>query len=144
MRAIVTGGAGFIGSNLVDALVERGDDVYVLDDLSSGKRENVSDRATLQVGDIRRDADAAFERGTDHPRDELGARRGEERCLGPRDHVAASEQHLSQPLAERRPSRLARRDHVSPLSLQRRREELGLRRLPGAVEALERHEHEAA
>ena len=41
MRALVTGGAGFIGSNLVDALVERGDDVVVLDDLSTGKRENL-------------------------------------------------------------------------------------------------------
>ena len=41
MRALVTGGAGFIGSNLVDALVERGDEVVVLDDLSTGKRENL-------------------------------------------------------------------------------------------------------
>ena len=41
MRSIVTGGAGFIGSNLVDALLERGDEVTVLDDLSTGKRENV-------------------------------------------------------------------------------------------------------
>jgi UDP-glucose 4-epimerase len=41
MRAVVTGGAGFIGSNLVDALVERGDEVTVLDDLSTGKRENL-------------------------------------------------------------------------------------------------------
>jgi UDP-glucose 4-epimerase len=61
MRAIVTGGAGFIGSNLVDALLERGDEVHVLDDLSSGKRDNVDERATLHVGDIRADADAAFE-----------------------------------------------------------------------------------
>jgi UDP-glucose 4-epimerase len=37
----VTGGAGFIGSNLVDALLERGDEVTILDDLSTGKRENV-------------------------------------------------------------------------------------------------------
>jgi len=43
MRVLVTGGAGFIGSNLVDALVARGEDVLVLDDLSSGKRENLTD-----------------------------------------------------------------------------------------------------
>jgi UDP-glucose 4-epimerase len=41
MRALVTGGAGFIGSHVVDALVERGDEVRVLDDLSSGRRENL-------------------------------------------------------------------------------------------------------
>ena len=43
MRSLVTGGAGFIGSNLVDALVARGDQVVVLDDLSSGKRANLED-----------------------------------------------------------------------------------------------------
>ena len=53
MRAIVTGGAGFIGSNLVDALVARGDEAHVLDDLSKGSRENVSPGARLHVGDIR-------------------------------------------------------------------------------------------
>src|SRR3954471_17896593 len=42
MRALVTGGAGFIGSNLVDVLLERGDEVVVVDDLSSGKRENLA------------------------------------------------------------------------------------------------------
>jgi UDP-glucose 4-epimerase len=41
MKTLVTGGAGFIGSNLVDALVARGDDVAVIDDLSTGKRENL-------------------------------------------------------------------------------------------------------
>ena len=55
MRAIVTGGAGFIGSHVVDALVARGDEVVVLDDLSNGKRENVSEGATLVVTDIRDD-----------------------------------------------------------------------------------------
>jgi UDP-glucose 4-epimerase len=60
VRALVTGGAGFIGSNLVDALVERGDDTHVLDDLSNGRRENVHARATLHVGDIR-DPDAVFD-----------------------------------------------------------------------------------
>ena len=43
MHAVVTGGAGFVGSNLVDALVARGDEVTVIDDLSSGKREQVND-----------------------------------------------------------------------------------------------------
>ncbi len=53
MRAIVTGGAGFIGSHVVDTLVARGDEVVVLDDLSQGKRENVNPAAELVVGDIR-------------------------------------------------------------------------------------------
>ena len=42
MKVIVTGGAGFIGSNLVDALVERGDEVVVIDNLSTGRRENLN------------------------------------------------------------------------------------------------------
>jgi UDP-glucose 4-epimerase len=41
MKTLVTGGAGFIGSNLVDALVERGDEVTIVDDLSTGKRINL-------------------------------------------------------------------------------------------------------
>jgi UDP-glucose 4-epimerase len=60
VRALVTGGAGFIGSNLVDALVQRGDDAHVLDDLSNGRRENVHAHATLHVGDIR-EPDAVFD-----------------------------------------------------------------------------------
>jgi UDP-glucose 4-epimerase len=47
VRAVVTGGAGFIGSNLVDALLARGDEVVVVDDLSSGKRENLAAAARL-------------------------------------------------------------------------------------------------
>ena len=41
MRYLVTGGAGFIGSHLVDALASRGDEVLILDDLSTGRRQNV-------------------------------------------------------------------------------------------------------
>ena len=48
----MTGGAGFIGSNLVDALVERGDDVVVLDDLSTGTRENLADGVALVEADV--------------------------------------------------------------------------------------------
>lgn len=57
MRALVTGGAGFIGSNLVDALIARGDEVAIIDDLSSGRRENLTGAlaagATLHEVDIR-------------------------------------------------------------------------------------------
>jgi UDP-glucose 4-epimerase len=41
VRAIVTGGSGFIGSNIVDGLLARGDEVTVIDDLSTGRRENL-------------------------------------------------------------------------------------------------------
>jgi UDP-glucose 4-epimerase len=53
MRAVVTGGAGFIGSNLVDALLARGDEVTVVDNFASGKRENLNAEARLLEHDIR-------------------------------------------------------------------------------------------
>ena len=56
MNCLVTGGAGFIGSNLVDALIARGDRVTVIDNLATGKRENLAGAlergATLHVADI--------------------------------------------------------------------------------------------
>lgn len=61
MRVLVTGGAGFIGSHVADALVARGDDVHVLDNLATGSRDHVPARATLHVGDIREDAGLVFE-----------------------------------------------------------------------------------
>src|SRR4051794_39737296 len=57
MRVLVTGGAGFIGSNLVDALLSRGDEVAVLDNLSTGREANLAAAlvagARLHVADIR-------------------------------------------------------------------------------------------
>lgn len=53
MKILVTGGAGFIGSHVTDALVAEGHDVHVLDDLSSGRKENVAEGATLHALDIR-------------------------------------------------------------------------------------------
>ena len=52
MRVLVTGGAGFIGSNVVDGFIARGDDVAVFDNLSSGRREFVHPKARLVVGDL--------------------------------------------------------------------------------------------
>ena len=60
MRAVVTGGAGFIGSNLVDALIARGDSVDVVDNLSHGKRENVHAQAQLHVLDVREPLEDLF------------------------------------------------------------------------------------
>ncbi|MHB1095322.1 MAG: NAD-dependent epimerase/dehydratase family protein [Gemmatimonadaceae bacterium] len=57
-RALVTGGAGFIGSHIADALLDRGFHVVVLDDLSTGRRENVPAGAEFTQGDVR-SADAA-------------------------------------------------------------------------------------
>ncbi len=64
MRTVVTGGAGFIGSNLVDGLLARGDSVTVVDNFASGKRENLDPAATLLEHDIREpfsvEADVVF------------------------------------------------------------------------------------
>src|SRR5215471_28039 len=52
MRTLVTGGAGFIGSHLVDALLARGDQVVVLDDLATGRLANVAPGARFVEGDV--------------------------------------------------------------------------------------------
>jgi UDP-glucose 4-epimerase len=58
-KILVTGGAGFIGSHIADAFLRRGDDVWIVDDLSSGKRSNIPDGARFHELDIR---DPALER----------------------------------------------------------------------------------
>lgn len=52
MKVMVTGGAGFIGSHVVDGCLAAGHDVVVLDDLSTGKRSNLDPRARLHVADL--------------------------------------------------------------------------------------------
>jgi UDP-glucose 4-epimerase len=61
VRVVVTGGAGFVGSHVVDALVFGGDEVFVVDNLATGKRENLNERAQLHVHDIREPLDVLFE-----------------------------------------------------------------------------------
>src|SRR3989338_7384099 len=52
-HCLVTGGAGFIGSHIVDRLIGEGNSVTVLDNLMLGKREFVNDKADFREGDIR-------------------------------------------------------------------------------------------
>src|SRR3989344_2918801 len=52
-KCLVTGGAGFIGSNLVDALIKEGHEVLTIDNLSTGKRENLNPKAKLFEEDLR-------------------------------------------------------------------------------------------
>lgn len=54
MKILVTGGAGFIGSHLVKKLIENGNDVVILDDLSTGRKESIPGNVELIEGDIRR------------------------------------------------------------------------------------------
>lgn len=60
MTILVTGGAGFIGSHVADALLADGHDVHVLDDLSTGRRWKVPEQAPLYEHDIRSDEAAAL------------------------------------------------------------------------------------
>jgi UDP-glucose 4-epimerase len=59
-RVLVTGGAGFIGSHVADAFIARGDEVWIVDDFSSGKPENVNGDAHLLRADIRDQSVAAL------------------------------------------------------------------------------------
>jgi UDP-glucose 4-epimerase len=53
LKVLITGGAGFIGSNVADGLIEKNYDVVIVDDLSNGKEENVPERAIFHRCDIR-------------------------------------------------------------------------------------------
>ena len=53
MKVLVTGGAGFIGSHVVDAYLAEGYEVVVVDDLSTGRRSNLNPEATFYQVDIR-------------------------------------------------------------------------------------------
>ena len=61
MAVLVTGGAGFIGSHVAEALLARGEDVVVLDDLSSGKRVNLPVGVDFVEGDVREPQDELFQ-----------------------------------------------------------------------------------
>src|SRR3712207_5339256 len=61
MRILLTGGAGFIGSHVAGRLLERGHEVAVVDDLSTGKRGNVPDGAEYYETDIRNGCTHIFE-----------------------------------------------------------------------------------
>ncbi|MBI4172158.1 MAG: NAD-dependent epimerase/dehydratase family protein, partial [Actinobacteria bacterium] len=61
MRALVTGGAGFVGSHVVDALLARGDEVHVVDNFATGRREHVSAAATLHERDVREPLEPLFD-----------------------------------------------------------------------------------
>jgi UDP-glucose 4-epimerase len=53
MKILITGGAGFIGSNIADFLLDKGNEVHILDNLSTGFRDNVNPKAELHEMDIR-------------------------------------------------------------------------------------------
>lgn len=59
-KVVVTGGAGFIGSNLADALIEKGYEVHIVDSLVAGKKENVNPKAVFHEKDIRNLVDMRF------------------------------------------------------------------------------------
>jgi len=67
MRALITGGAGFIGSHVVDALVDEGHDVSVIDNLSTGLRENLNPRVKFYKIDIRDKVELKRVFGKDRP-----------------------------------------------------------------------------
>ena len=66
MRVLLTGGAGFIGSHVADHLLDRGHELAIVDDLSTGKRENTAEETKLYVRDIRSGCADVFEEFQPH------------------------------------------------------------------------------
>ena len=64
-KVVVTGGAGFIGSNMVDRLIAEGKEVIVLDNFSTGKRENCNPKATVYDVDLSTDHLQPYLEGVD-------------------------------------------------------------------------------
>lgn len=63
LNILVTGGAGFIASHIVDALIENGHNVTIIDNLSTGRKENINPKAKFYEKDIRDDLSEIFEQG---------------------------------------------------------------------------------
>ena len=126
MRAVVTGGAGFIGSHVVDALVERGDEVHVVDDFSTGRRENVT-AATVHEHDIREPLDGLF----DEIRPELVVHLAAQADVGTSVAQPVLRRRGERPRNAERPRGRAPARRAARLQLHRRRD---LRRVrpPGA------------
>jgi UDP-glucose 4-epimerase len=63
-KILVTGGAGFIGSNLVDSLIAKGHEITIIDNLTTGSKKNVNSKAKFVVKDIRDDLNSLFSEGS--------------------------------------------------------------------------------
>jgi UDP-glucose 4-epimerase len=115
MKILVTGGAGFIGSHLVDRLAAEGHQVRVIDNLSSGRLENLAHRRDVEVmiGDLK------------NPQDAQKAVRGVDAVF----HFAANPEVRSKHHKPRHTLQRKRRSHLQPPRghAEKRRNTAGLR-----------------